>query len=96
MNSNEICGCGKPTRYMTQDGLACNKVARCMTYEEQRKHIIELKAALQQAIRSKRHTVITATCTDDAYRYTVDWKPEVKRWAELAGVDLSKLNIANW
>lgn len=29
-----LCGCGRPVRYMTQTGDACNKYRRCLTYEE--------------------------------------------------------------
>lgn len=28
------CGCGKPIRYETQSGMACNKYMRCLTREE--------------------------------------------------------------
>ncbi len=37
-----LCGCGRPVRYMTQTGDACNKYMRCLTYEE-------LKLALAKA-----------------------------------------------
>lgn len=37
-----LCGCGRPVRYMTPSGYACNKHMRCLTYEEQ-------GAALRQA-----------------------------------------------
>ena len=30
-----LCGCGRPVRYMTKSGDACNKYMRCQTYEEQ-------------------------------------------------------------
>lgn len=30
-----LCGCGRPARYMTNSGDACNKYIRCLTYEEQ-------------------------------------------------------------
>ena len=30
-----LCGCGRPIRYMTPTGDACNKYVRCPTYEEQ-------------------------------------------------------------
>lgn len=31
-----MCGCGKPVRYMTPSGNACNKYQRCISYDEQR------------------------------------------------------------
>ena len=32
---DEKCGCGKPAKYLGQDGNgACNKYGRCPTYEE--------------------------------------------------------------
>lgn len=37
-----LCGCGRPARYMTPSGDACNKYMRCLTYEE-------LGEALKQA-----------------------------------------------
>lgn len=48
------CGCGKFNRYMVEGGMACNKLRRCLTYEElgalaaERYHEIErLKAELE-------------------------------------------------
>jgi hypothetical protein len=35
-STDRLCGCGKPIRYMTPSGDACNKHVRCLTYEEQR------------------------------------------------------------
>lgn len=34
--SDLLCGCGKPARYETHRGMACNKYIRCPTYEELR------------------------------------------------------------
>lgn len=28
--TDELCGCGKPTRYETPTGMACNKYMRCL------------------------------------------------------------------
>ncbi len=34
MMVGELCGCGKPVRYTSRSGGACNKYMRCPTYEE--------------------------------------------------------------
>lgn len=35
MYGEDLCGCGKPVRYMTTDNKgACSKYGRCPTYEE--------------------------------------------------------------
>ena len=39
---NQLCGCGKPVRYSTHSGMACNKIARCSTREELESKVIEL------------------------------------------------------
>jgi hypothetical protein len=32
---NDTCGCGKPVRYMVEDGVfACNRHFQCLTYKE--------------------------------------------------------------
>lgn len=35
LSTDGLCGCGRPVRYMTKSGDACNKYMRCPTYEEQ-------------------------------------------------------------
>ena len=48
-----LCGCGRPIRYMTPSGDACNKYMRCLTYEEQRDALMKLNMLLM-AYRAKR------------------------------------------
>ena len=40
----ELCGCGKPTRYhiSKEGGGSCNKYFRCPTYEELREKLVKL------------------------------------------------------
>lgn len=47
-----LCGCGRPVRYMVgtnPEVLACNKYARCLTYDELVTKRRELYAQLQEA-----------------------------------------------
>jgi len=48
-----LCGCGRPVRYMTQSGDACNKYMRCLTYEELGQALSHASALLL-AYRAKR------------------------------------------
>lgn len=38
----DLCGCGNPIRYETSTGMACNKIARCLTRQELEEKVIEL------------------------------------------------------
>lgn len=51
--SANLCGCGRPIRYMTPSGDSCNKYGRCHTYEEQRETLLRLNM-LVTAYRAKR------------------------------------------
>lgn len=45
--SADLCGCGRPVRYLGHDGIgACNKYGRCMTWEQQHERIKELSAMI--------------------------------------------------
>lgn len=45
--TEELCGCGRPLRYIVMDKgmsrMSCNKYVVCLTYEEQRDKIEQLK-----------------------------------------------------
>ncbi len=46
------CGCGKPARYYVADNkMACNKVIRCLTYDEA---IEALKEANMEILQLKK------------------------------------------
>lgn len=42
-----FCGCGRPVRYTTSSGGACNKYGCCMTWDEQRELIADLTKSLR-------------------------------------------------
>lgn len=52
-STDGLCGCGRPMRYITRSGDACNKYRRCMTYEEQSDLLAKLEKLLN-AYRTKR------------------------------------------
>lgn len=41
-----LCGCGRPARYMTPSGDACNKYMRCLTYEGSLLQLLRTNRAL--------------------------------------------------
>lgn len=47
------CGCGRPGRYMTPVGMACNKYSRCATYDELESRLRYVESLLL-AYRAKR------------------------------------------
>ena len=55
------CGCGRDVRYSSQDGKgACNKYARCLSWEQQDKLIKKLRSEvnkLKPALEEIRDTV---------------------------------------
>jgi hypothetical protein len=45
---DELCGCGKPVRYLSPGGGSCSKGPRCPTYDEQRIIIANLNLRILQ------------------------------------------------
>ena len=96
----DLCGCGNPIRYIVANDpsrAACNKYARCPTYEEQAQLITKLKTELGKAIFC-RHFVTSRLVESNASGNTseLDWDDRIKQWAELAGIDLSTMDPWNY
>ena len=49
MEFEDKCGCGRPVRYQTATGFACNKYSRCATYEELREEVNRLRGVILDA-----------------------------------------------
>lgn len=49
----QLCGCGRPIRYMMPGGGSCNKYTRCLTYEEMH-DALKKEKILVRAYQDKR------------------------------------------
>ena len=75
----EICGCGKPVRYIDSKGIeSCNKYGRCPTYEELNKSAQRIQRCLtiyQNAINK----------IDDYFEYSSESKVDQKKVYQIIG-----------
>lgn len=75
----DLCGCGKPVRYVSSEGKgSCNKYARCPTYDDLRDTLGLANRRLgvyQQAINK----------IDDYFEYSMESKRDQKKVHQLLG-----------
>lgn len=77
----ELCGCGKPVRYMTpgnDDEGSCNKYQRCPTYDE-------LRSMLEMTNRRLALFQEAVNKIDDYFEYSMESKKDQKKVFQILG-----------